>query len=354
MAFDSNKEQVEELMDDLIDQVSDEYKHDVVPTVDNWSVKWPTWTNAGPGHKLTWESDEQEMLHYRQLLGQYGYTVGKFIADRRGHHDHQLILVTKPVNYACKVVSMGFYRRKYKNIDQSVVAFRRESDILLRMNHPNIIQTIDHIELSDRQTGFPYNYAALVLELMDGTVTELRLTLSDRRIPEWLCRILARDVLLALDYMHNTGPGKPFTVVHMAIASRNILYRVVHSGALISYLFKLADFEECCIYEGNEQQLMPESKLEKPYVTNYSPPELEDGQIDRLRQMLTPPMDIYSLGSIVYSLFAHRIYSTKNYHNTFTNRNEPPMGNFIYSLTRTHQDHRLTAREALQHQWLQQ
>ncbi|XP_054161396.1 uncharacterized protein LOC128959464 [Oppia nitens] len=300
---------------------------------DNWSAKWYNWDTAGRGHDIVWDENQVNMEHYRQLLQQYGYEIQGFIRERKGRHDHHIVNVLRdePADpsigklrgkypYVCKIVSMGFYKKRYgRRIDRAVQAFRKEAAILMRLdkyNQQNIVKVYDWIDLTDPFTQFPYNYGALIMEVMLGSLSDLIRSKPMKILDFNYCQLVARDIAQALEFIHsrikyrldtNRHPilghdSQPicetFTIVHMAVSPRNILYKLVKDdqSLLPRYVFKLADFEESYVYELDEPAVMPTWAIAKPYLHSHSAAELFESDTSN---MLTPPMDMYSLGACI-------------------------------------------------------
>jgi serine/threonine protein kinase/tetratricopeptide (TPR) repeat protein len=155
--------------------------------------------------------------------------------------------------------------------------FRRERQILARLEHPNIARLIDGGTTDD---GAPY----FVMERVEGKplldycrVRELNL--SDRLQ-------LFRQVCAAVAYAHEAG------VIHRDLKPGNIL--VTQNGVI-----KLLDFGIAKIfrtsalgYESNVQT----ATLMRQMTPEYASPEQIKGEI------VTPATDIYSLGIILYEL----------------------------------------------------
>ncbi|XP_054160561.1 uncharacterized protein LOC128958684 [Oppia nitens] len=342
-------------------------------TVANWPDYYPTWNRAGEGLMKPWPRQIQQQQppdpdyqHYLQILANHGngYLITDKISLGDTRHDHHIMKVCKLVNneptdqfFACKIVSLAHYRVELETIDKSVEAFRKEAYLLLRMNHNNIIKALDFIELSDRQTGFPFNYCAFTMELMDGHLNKFMKSFENWCLPEYYCRLWVRDISNALFYMQTTFKGKSYTVSHMSLNPTNIVYKVYNSPSdklNPQYIFKLVDFEECFIYENNEPDLLLINELDEVYTQAMSAPEMDDPS----ENTRTHPNDMYSLGKTLdYSFCGSGLWRTQRFEERYAEHCNPQqaqylMYDFIRKLTVVDPEARLTALQALHHPWL--
>ena len=106
--------------------------------------------------------------------------------------------------------------------------FLREAKALSRLQHPNIV-TVYHLGLS--YSGAPY----LAMELIRGK--SIRKLISDHgRLPTKLALTIARDVALALAYVHREG------IIHRDLKPENLLIDYDES-------LKIVDFGLSNLYE---------------------------------------------------------------------------------------------------------
>jgi serine/threonine-protein kinase len=151
--------------------------------------------------------------------------------------------------------------------------FRREVALARRLSHPHIVKIFDFGEL---KTGGYF----FTMELISGPDLRKLLALATTPLPISRALSIFLQTALALDYAHSQG------IVHRDIKPENILLEGEHSHV------KLSDFssaKEIALDLG----LTPEGNiLGSPH---YMAPEL-------LRSEVTPKIDIYSLGIVLFEL----------------------------------------------------
>jgi len=101
-------------------------------------------------------------------------------------------------------------------------ALRAEATIAARLDHPNVVATVDVAHDGDD--------LVLVLEYLEGvTVRDLTLALARRgeRIPERVLLRIVHDALVGLDYVHEQrdADGTPLDIVHRDISPTNLFVR---------------------------------------------------------------------------------------------------------------------------------
>jgi serine/threonine-protein kinase len=171
-------------------------------------------------------------------------------------------------------VAIKVLSRTLTDDPQVVESFNRESLIIARLNHPNIIHVIDR--------GIADSVPYFVMEFVAGT--HLGLVIQEGRydIPQKVDAII--QMCKALAYAHKNG------VIHLDIKPANILIdcegniKVADFG--IAHLFSGEDLEQACAVTGTPSYMSPEQKQGIERVTMAS--------------------DIYSLGVVMYELFTGR------------------------------------------------
>ncbi len=176
-------------------------------------------------------------------------------------------------------VAIKFLSHKVVGDKSIVERFNRESLIIARLSHPNIIHVIDR-GISDE--GMPY----FVMDFVEGT----NLAVLMKEVGFDLNRKL--DILVqvckGLSYAHKNG------VIHRDIKPANIL--IDKEGNALVTDFGIAQFYE----EGKgEDELTKEGIVMGTFA--YMSPEQKSGS-----KNVTASSDLYSLGVMMYLLFAGR------------------------------------------------
>ncbi len=162
-------------------------------------------------------------------------------------------------------------------------AFDRESLIIARLSHPNIIHVIDR---GVSETGSPY----FIMEYIDGM--DLTLLMREASLPFLRKVEIFLQICKALSYAHQNG------VIHRDIKPGNILVdRELNVNVLDFGIAQFADDRgDSSLNGGEEQDVMG--------TLSYMAPELHHS-VRRANEK----SDIYSLGLIMYELFAGRFPS---------------------------------------------
>ncbi len=173
-------------------------------------------------------------------------------------------------------VAIKVLHKKFAQDSQLVVRFKRESLIIARLTHPNIIHVIDR---GLTATGMPY----FVMDFVNGS--DATALLQDKTFTTNKKIDLLIQVCKALAYAHKNG------VIHRDIKPANIL--VDGEGNVLVTDFGIAQFFE---------DVDGEAQLQEEHVIMGTPaymsPEQKSGT-----QTITAASDIYSLGVVMYELF---------------------------------------------------
>lgn len=168
--------------------------------------------------------------------------------------------------------------------DESFIArFVRESQIVARLNHPNIVPVYDY----DRHDQRPY----LVMKYIEGETLKERLSRGVIPIEDILD--IMDGVAKALDYAHQEG------ILHRDIKPSNVV--IDRSGHPY-----LTDFGLARTVQAGQSTLSADMLLGTPH---YISPEQAKGMKD-----IDGRTDVYSFGVMLYELFVGRVPFTSDSH----------------------------------------
>jgi serine/threonine protein kinase len=173
-------------------------------------------------------------------------------------------------------VAIKILNEKLTNVEDVLARFNRESLIIARLNHPNVIHVIDRGVTDD---GMPY----FVMEYVEGI--DLSQAIKQNLLDANRKLDLAIQVCRALSYAHKNG------VIHRDVKPGNIL--IDGEGNVRVLDFGIAKFFD----EGSATRQFTRSDLVMGTLA-YMSPEQQDG-LDRVTQA----SDLYSLGVILYEMF---------------------------------------------------
>ena len=185
------------------------------------------------------------------------------------------------------------YKARHENLDRDVAIkvlhvafkedetfrerFRREAQIVARIDHPNIVSVYDFSEIEEQ----PY----LVMKLVEGRTLKTRMRVAPAVSLEETLHILSA-VASALDYAHGMG------VLHRDVKPSNIMIDEENRPYL-------TDFGLARIASLGESTLSRDMMLGTP---QYISPEQASGTRE-----LDARTDIYSLGIVLYELVVGRV-----------------------------------------------
>ncbi len=162
--------------------------------------------------------------------------------------------------------------------------FRREAEVLRRIEHPNIVRLLDHGSIEDDR---PF----IALELLNGQTLADALADGVKMEPERVCRI-CRQIARALRAMHAV------TLIHRDLQPANIVLIGPKDGERV----KLVDFSDVGDVSAPVRRVRPRAR-------GRSTGNVVDGPNYRAPEQLRkrpphPSMDIYALGVMMYQMLA--------------------------------------------------
>jgi len=273
------------------------------------------------------------------------------MADTSGEHE----LLTKKYEIkkelgrgAFSVVKLGVNRKTKEKVAVKIISrsnvgkdyeknLRSEMEILQKVSHTNIIQLHEMIETDDKI----YFVMELVTggELFDRIVEKGSYTEED-------AKILVRKIVSAIDYLHDLN------IAHRDLKPENLLVKSVVDDTEV----KIADFGLSKIID--EQKMMQTACGTPGYV---APEVLNAEGYDR-------EVDLWSVGVITYILlcgfppfyaetvpevFEQIMKAEYDYPEEYWNEISPEGKDFIDHLLVVDPKERMTAKQALEHKWLQ-
>ena len=172
--------------------------------------------------------------------------------------------------YACKHIS----KLRIKDIDQ----FKREINILIKTDHPNIIKLYEIFE--SHHSFYLIMEECKGGELFDKIVEHIQ---AKKMYTEKHAANMLQQIMSAIEYCHNNG------ICHRDLKPENLLY--LNEASEYDNPIKIIDF-------GLSQVISPDKKLKtKVGTAYYVAPEV-------LRGLYTEKCDIWSAGVILYIILS--------------------------------------------------
>ena len=175
-----------------------------------------------------------------------------------------------------RLVAIKILLKKLTDHSEVLDRFNRESIIIARLNHPNIIHIIDRGITTE---GMPY----FAMEYVEGTDLE---TAIDSKSLDYNRKLdLVIQICRALSYAHKNG------VIHRDIKPSNVL--IDKNGNALVLDFGIAQF-----YDNNNKDYHYTQDGIIMGTPEYMSPEQLDSSCN-----VTASSDLYSLGVVMYKLF---------------------------------------------------
>lgn len=174
------------------------------------------------------------------------------------------------------------------SIEKKKRRFENEIKAVKLFNHPNIVKLVDF----NLETDDPY----MVSEFCEGGELTFE-KISKLSNVEKLT--LFSSICGAIGYAHKNDPQ----IIHRDIKPANILLKKDKKTPAV------ADFGICLNTQDGLERLT--SILESVGPKKFIAPELADGKADEV----TPSSDVYSLGKLLYWMFAGKVMNRENFSN---------------------------------------
>ncbi|MCX4246015.1 serine/threonine protein kinase [Paraliomyxa miuraensis] len=197
------------------------------------------------------------------------------------HSESSIVYRAKPTG-SRDAIAFKLLRPQLAGDETEVSRFRREVELLRRIDHPNVVRLLDHGTIEDGREF-------VALELLVGRTLAKALAEIDRMSPERVCRI-ARQIGRALRAMHMAG------VIHRDLRPNNIML----IGPEDAERVKLVEFTAVGDVGAPVRRVKDQSgrAVDAQERRRYRAPE-------QLRQRPPQPsMDVFALGVIMYEMLA--------------------------------------------------
>jgi tetratricopeptide (TPR) repeat protein len=196
-----------------------------------------------------------------------------FLAKKRGAENTFKLLVVK------RILPAHGASRRFRSM------FVEEAQLATRLNHPNIVQVYEFSDHGDEGLLLSMEY----VEGFDLGRIVSAARQQGSRVPPPVAAFIVAEAAKGLHYAHERRDerGVPLSIVHRDVSPQNIL--VSHEGVV-----KIADFGIA-----SASLFRDEPGVLKGKVGYMSPEQARREKVDRRS-------DIYSLGVVLYELFALR------------------------------------------------
>lgn len=163
-----------------------------------------------------------------------------------------------------------------KDADQIIQAFERESQLLQRLDHPNIIKSHDFFQEGDKYY--------MAMDLVVGRTLEKILESSPGGFPEARVLPWAEQLCDALGYLHTQTPP----IIYRDLKPANVM--IEDAGGQVMII----DFGIAREFKGGKKK----GDTIRFGTAGYAPPE----QYEQSKIETRPASDIYALGALLYHL----------------------------------------------------
>lgn len=175
-----------------------------------------------------------------------------------------------------------FVLKRLKNLDR-IRRFENEIKAVSELSHPNIVKLVDF----DFDSPKPY----LVTEYCAGG------SLSKADLSNWNT---VERLHLFSDICDGVGHAQARGIIHRDLKPDNIFLSADHKTPVVG------DFGICYLTDQGERITVTDEAVG---ARRYTAPELEDGRLEHVNRSA----DVYSLGKILYWLFAGRVFDREKH-----------------------------------------
>jgi serine/threonine-protein kinase len=181
-----------------------------------------------------------------------------------------------------KLIVVKELREQLASVPEARSMFLDEARIATRLNHPNVVQTLEAVE--DGESLY------LTMEYVEGQALQNIVRGPKRALVPLAVQLhILADVLAALHYAHTLTDydGTPLNVVHRDVSPHNVL--VTYEGGV-----KLVDFG---IAKAADAKTVTESGVFKGKVRFSSPEQVIGTPVD-------PRSDVFAAGAVLWEILA--------------------------------------------------
>jgi len=205
------------------------------------------------------------------------YDIGQQLGIGSFAKVHLCVDVSTGNKYAMKIIDKKRIQMNSKGKHKDGNKFMEEVNILMRVNHPNIIQVVEAIETEDA--------LYVILELVAGGDLLDKMIDYGREFPEDRARVIFIQMLDAVMYLHSVG------IAHRDLKPENILLVNKTEDRI-----KLTDFGLSRIVgEGSYMQTICGTPM-------YVAPEVIANMGQKAPKGYGKSVDVWSLGVILYMM----------------------------------------------------
>ena len=283
----------------------------------NWNQIWPQWAAIGRDYGRKYGSPQLEQLAEHQTNytninvirkiqeGSFGLVCEITATNRANQREERL---------ACKMIPLHY--RGFP-LQLSIDLMLADLNAIKFIKHKNIVECKDIVSIPDSQTGFPYAFVYLLMELCDGDLMDLLEKIDPSKgLPEKYCMHWFKQIASAVRKLHSDN------IAHLDIKPENMLFsyrggpppQPIQLEHIFNMVFKLTDFGMAVIFQesdGPDYTIELQSGLYRG-TPDYMSPEaigLKAGQ-----KIQAKPCDIFSLGySLAYVLMDPGVFQPHRY-----------------------------------------